>query len=256
MLERWRTPECLSSYEVLVEETVSLRRESRLLDLACGDGYLLGLLSRRGFSDLVGVDWSPEELAGARERLGPGAELHCQDACALTLPDGSVDMAMSHLALMLMAPVEPVLAEIARVVKPGGCLVAVVNRYVQDPVNEVYRRWLHRTTAELGLDRLRLGDPRAFAVEGLRELLRGQHFDSESLLIRDFEVRANATPSALWSSLRLSYDVFQLPESAQAALERGILRDWEPLRDEDGLLTCAMGMRFVKCRTPPSCRQP
>jgi SAM-dependent methyltransferase len=254
MLERWQTPEGRSSYQVIADETGVLSRDSRLLDLACGDGYLLDLLARLGFSNLIGVDLSLEELSRARERLGPCAELSCQDAHALTLPAGSVEVVVCHMALMLMEPVEPVLAEIARILEPGGRFIAVVNRYIHDPVLEVYRRRLHRTTAEIGMNRLHLGDPRAFTAEGLCELIDGQGFDREALTIQDFEVRTRAMPSVLWSMLRLTYDVFQLPESAQATLEGRLLRGWESLMDEAGLLTCSMGMRLLKCHTPLSSR--
>jgi SAM-dependent methyltransferase len=241
-LAPWRTREGRTSYEVLVEETAALPRESRLLDVACGDGTLLHLLSQAGIGDVVGVDQSPEELARARaEALPP-----------LPLPDRSVDMAVCHMALMVIEPVEPVLAEIARVLRPGGRFVAVVNRYVVDPVNEVYRKWLHRTRAEAGLPRLRVGDPRAYTAEGLAELIGSQAFDARSLVIRDVDLHTRATPEALWASLRLLYDVFDLPEEVQARVERRVLRAWEPHVDEEGMLSCAMGIRKITCCAPPS----
>jgi SAM-dependent methyltransferase len=250
MLGPWRTPEGRTSYDVLVDETAALPRESRLLDVACGDGHLLSLLAEAGFRDLVGVDQSPEELGRARERLGPGAELYCQQLPPLPLPDRSVDMAVCHMAMMLIEPLEPTLAEIARVLRPGGGLVAILNRYVVHPVYEVFRKWLYRTTAEAGLTRIRLGDPRSKTIEGLTELIQGLAFDGESLVIRDFETHMRAAPPALWASLRLLYDVCQLPEAAQATVERRVLRAWEPHMDEEGLLSCTMGVRLLKCRTP------
>jgi SAM-dependent methyltransferase len=256
MLEPWRTREGRTSYQVMVDEVASLPRESRLLDLACGDGYLLSLLAQDGFRNLVGVDQSPEELARARARLGPGAELHCQEARTLPVPDASVDMTVCHWALMVVEPVDPILAEVARVLRPGSSLVAIVNRYLVDPVNEVYRKWMHRTTAEAGLTRVRVGDPRAYTTEGLTELIRGQAFDGESLIIHDFEVSTRLAPPALWASLRLMYDVFQLPSSAEATLERRLLSAWKPHLDGEGLLTCAMGLRLLRCRTPALRTQP
>lgn len=250
MLEPWRTPDGRTSYQVMVDEVAALPRDARLLDLACGDGYLLSLLAQDGFRHLIGVDQSPEELARARARLGPGAELHCQEVSALPLPDASIDVAVCHWALMVIEPVEAALAQLARVLRPGSGLVAIVNRYVVDPVNEVYRKWLHRTTAEAGLTRVRLGDPRAFTVEGLTELIRGQALDEASVTLRDFELSTRLSPPALWASLRLMYDVFQLPSSAQATLERRLLRAWEPHVDGEGLLSCTMGVRLLRCRTP------
>ncbi len=249
-LAPWRTREGRTSYEVLVEQTATLPRSSRLLDVACGDGHLLHLLAQAGLRDVVGVDQSPEELARARERLGPGAELHCQQVPPLPLPDGSVDVVVCHMALMLLEPLEPILAEIARVLAPGAGFVAIVNRYVVDPVNEIYRKWLHRTTAEAGLARFRVGDPRVYTTEGLTELVRGPAFDEQSLVIRDVDLHARTTPAALWGSLRRLYDVFQLPEDVRAKVERRVLLAWEPLVDQDGMLSCTMGIRILACRTP------
>lgn len=44
MLEPWQTPDGRSSYQLIVDEVAPLARSSRILDLACGDGYLLNLL--------------------------------------------------------------------------------------------------------------------------------------------------------------------------------------------------------------------
>lgn len=84
--ERWRDDHGRTSYEVPVE---ALAPTGRVLDLACGDGYLLAMLERRGRADLVGVDRSVHGLAAARERLGPGVELVGDDARALSLLDQS-----------------------------------------------------------------------------------------------------------------------------------------------------------------------
>src|SRR5262249_59326426 len=42
------------------------------------------------------------------------------DAGQMPLPDASCDVVLSHMALHIMTPVEPVLCEVARVLKPGG----------------------------------------------------------------------------------------------------------------------------------------
>lgn len=247
-LEPWRTREGDNSYQVMVREVAAWPRGSKILDLACGDGYLLSQLSQAGFSNLVGVDQSPEELARARQRLGPSVDLHCQEARALPLSDASIDLVVCHWALMILEPVEPILAEIARVLRPNGGFIAIVNRYLVDPVNEVYRKWLHRTTVEAGLTRVRIGDPRALTRDGLTALIAGPAFDERSLAIRDFEVHVHTSPATLWSSLRLMYEVFQLPASSEATLERRLLSAWEPHRDTDGMLSCSMGALLLSCR--------
>lgn len=247
--ERWRDDRGRTSYEVLVEAVDAIAPTGRVLDLACGDGYLLAMLERRGLCELVGVDRSAQELAAARERLGPNVELVCDDARALTLPDHSVEVVTCHMALMLMAPISRVLSEIARVLVPGGHVLAVVCRAFNGPLWEIYRRQLQRVTADAGLDRLRLGDHRVFSVEGIREILAVHPQYREDLRIEDFSIRATATPQELWSLLRLLYDVYRLPPAAVVTLEQRLISVWEPLVDDEGRVTCTMDMRLLHIRT-------
>lgn len=66
-----------SSYAALTEVVPASSQAFQLLDLACGEGYLLGLLAARRQHGLMlnGVDMSAAELALARERLGTQAKL-------------------------------------------------------------------------------------------------------------------------------------------------------------------------------------
>jgi SAM-dependent methyltransferase len=91
------------------------------LDAACGTGrhtaYLAGLGHRT-----IGADGSPEMLALARAKV-PEAELHEASLDDLPLADDSVDLAVCAIALSHVPDLEPVLAELVRVLRPGGHLV-------------------------------------------------------------------------------------------------------------------------------------
>ncbi len=118
-----------SSYQVLAD-AADLREGMTVLDLACGSGALTALIARRvgACGRAVGVDLNAAELALARARCrdcGNVAFLH-ESAERLSLPDASVDAVLCHLALMLFEPVGPVLAEIGRILRPGGMLAGVV----------------------------------------------------------------------------------------------------------------------------------
>lgn len=247
MLRSFRDAEGRSSYDVIADEVSGMPRQACLLDLACGDGYLLELLAGRDFERLVGIDRSAEEIEAAKLRLGPGVELHCQDASALPLPDGSMDAVLCHMALMLMDPVEPVLGEISRVLAPGGRLLAVINRRHPDPACEVFSRELRRVTLEAGLERLRLGPPDIYTTAGLRALLSRSALDETQASIQDFVVGVRATPPELWTLFEAMYDVFRLPEPSQAALARALLDAWGALADDRGELGAEMGMRLLVC---------
>ena len=95
----------------------------RVLDVGCGTGRLAALLAGAG-AEVVGVDLSPAMLAVAAQRA-PG-RLACADAARLPLPDASVDAAVTVATLEFTHDPAAVLAEMARVVRPGGRVVAAV----------------------------------------------------------------------------------------------------------------------------------
>ncbi|QIN80501.1 methyltransferase domain-containing protein [Rubrobacter marinus] len=106
---------------------LGLRPEGRLLLAGVGSGLDLPHLPRdaRG----LGVDLSDGMLRRARARKGelgmPNFELRKMDAQALDLPDESFDAVYLPLIVTVAADGPRVLAEAARVAKPGAPLVVV-----------------------------------------------------------------------------------------------------------------------------------
>jgi len=91
------------------------------IDVACGTGDLAELAAAAG-AYALGVDFAPSMLGAARRRR-PGALLVRADAAALPLADGVGDAVVCGFALRNFVAIPPVLAEAARVLKPGGRLV-------------------------------------------------------------------------------------------------------------------------------------
>ncbi len=120
-----------TSYDLLVDEVPA--DAASVLDLACGDGPVLQRLRARGHARLVGLDQSQAELAAARRRLGPEAELVHGLAQALPFPDSSFEAVSCHMALMLMDQPAEVISELHRVLVPGGTLAFVVGRWEGTP---------------------------------------------------------------------------------------------------------------------------
>jgi SAM-dependent methyltransferase len=87
------------------------------LDLGCGPGLVAGALARRGWQ-VVGADFSAPMLAEAR-RTGVGAGWVQARAEALPLRAGAVALVTCGTAFHWFAPA-PTLAEMARVLAPGG----------------------------------------------------------------------------------------------------------------------------------------
>jgi ubiquinone/menaquinone biosynthesis C-methylase UbiE len=90
----------------------------RLLDVACGPGWVSAAAAGRGAS-VVGVDMSSAMLAEAR-RLHPGLELQVGDAESLPFPDRSFDAVVMNFGLLHVGRPEQALTEAHRVLRPGG----------------------------------------------------------------------------------------------------------------------------------------
>ncbi len=107
--------------EPVVREIVDALPVGVALDAACGTGRYAEFLTRRGHR-VVGVDGSPDMLARARTRV-PQAEFLLGDLHRLPVADAGADLVVCGLALTHVPALEPVLAEFARVLRPGGHLV-------------------------------------------------------------------------------------------------------------------------------------
>jgi SAM-dependent methyltransferase len=109
----------------------------RVLEVGCGSAPCSRWLRRAG-ADVVGVDISAGMLARAAElgrSTGVVVPLLQADAGALPLADGAVDLACSAFgALPFVADAGAVLAEVARVLRPGGRFVASVNHPMRWPM--------------------------------------------------------------------------------------------------------------------------
>lgn len=91
------------------------------LDAACGTGRHAAHLAERGHA-VIGVDISAGMLAAAKAKV-PGADFHQADLSQLPIPDQHVDLVVCALALTHVPELAPVLAEFARILRPGGHLV-------------------------------------------------------------------------------------------------------------------------------------
>jgi SAM-dependent methyltransferase len=95
----------------------------RLIEVGAGFGRLAGEYT--GYREAVLLDASEVHVAAALETLGDDPRFHITlgDALALPFADGSFDAAVCVRMLHHFRDPEPVIAELARVVKAGGILV-------------------------------------------------------------------------------------------------------------------------------------
>jgi SAM-dependent methyltransferase len=120
-----------------------------LVDIGCGTGFHLPRLAARG-ARVVGVEPHLPLVARARARLsdagladaGPrAAAVLAGDAEALPLADASVDVVHARWAYFFGAGCEPGLAEVERVLRPGGTAVVVDN----DVTRSTFGAWFRRS---------------------------------------------------------------------------------------------------------------
>lgn len=93
----------------------------RALDAACGTGRHTKYLVERGHH-VIGIDATPAMLAKARTDL-PAVPFRIGDLLALPLETASVDAVVCALTLTHFARLDPPIAELSRVLRPGGRLI-------------------------------------------------------------------------------------------------------------------------------------
>ena len=108
-------------------ELLDVRAGARVLDLGFGGGLTFDPLLERG-ATIVGIDRAEDMVAAAasrrREDVGAGRlALHAADVTALPLGDGAVDRALTVNTVYFWPDLAPALAELHRVLSPGGRIV-------------------------------------------------------------------------------------------------------------------------------------
>ncbi|GED21817.1 malonyl-ACP O-methyltransferase [Halomonas halmophila] len=123
-----------------------------LLDLGCGPGELTARLARH-YDDhchVEGLDLAPGMLDEARRRHPQPIRWICGDAGMLPQADASLDLVISNLAIQWCPDLDRVLAEIHRVLKPGGR--ALLNTLAPGTLREVNQAWSQPGRAAALLD--------------------------------------------------------------------------------------------------------
>ncbi len=134
---------------------------SRVLDVATGTGDLAIALARRvgPGGTTVACDFSEVMLELAR-RKAPGIEFTWGDALALDYADDAFDAATVGFGARNFDDLERGVAEMTRVVRPGGRVVILeITTPTKPPLSTFFRVWFDRLVPALG--RL-AGDPEAY----------------------------------------------------------------------------------------------
>lgn len=174
------------TWETLTRALLQLLETGDVLDIASGDGVTAELLAPHARS-IVCVDASERVVDAATKRLAPfrNVEVHRGDMHALALEDGRFDLVLMLHALTYSEHPAKAVAEAARVLRPGGKLLAAT-----------LRRHDHRAVVE-PFDHRNLGftesDLNTLATQAHLEVLscirltrerKAPHFEVISLLAR------------------------------------------------------------------------
>ncbi len=158
-------------------------------DVGTGTGVLALELARLGVR-VVAVDHSEAMLDAARAKLDAedveGVELRRGDAAHLPLDDASVDAAFAHMVLHYLPSPADALAEMGRVVKPGGRVVVV-------DFEEHDRDWMRE---ELGVQWL------GFPLDDVRAWLRAAGLEDVRVEHTDAAARSTDLPATFIASAR------------------------------------------------------
>jgi SAM-dependent methyltransferase len=116
------------AYEAVVE-----MRPRRLLDIGCGPGDITERFARELGADVKAIDVSPRMVELTRAR---GIDAQVADAEQLPFGDGEFDCAFAGWVLYHVPALDQAIAECARVLQPGGRLVA--STYDKDNLEELW----------------------------------------------------------------------------------------------------------------------
>jgi len=122
----------------MIKEKISF--QGNISDIGCGTGELIEILSKETSHKLIGIDYSPEMLEQARLRLsGTGnAELRLGELEHLPMKNQEIDTAIMNMVLHHISQPELPIAEVYRVLKPGGTFIlSDFEKHDQEKIKEI-----------------------------------------------------------------------------------------------------------------------
>jgi SAM-dependent methyltransferase len=207
---------------------VAPRGDESALDVACGPGLLAQAFAPH-VREYVGVDLTPamveKATAIAREVSLRNARFQVADAFRLPFEANTFDLVLTRLALHHLPDPRPAVREMARVLRPGGCL-AVFDM----TTSEITEEAAYHTVVE------RLRDPshaRALPLSELVQILRLTGLELDKVDALDYEQDAEDWIARAEQSTDDATQARELIAAAIGTRKFGGKKVW---RDEDGKL--------------------
>lgn len=138
------------------------------LDLACGTGDIAFALAEGG-ADVVGLDITHRMVELARRKQPHGVTFVTGDMMALPFADAQFDIVTTGYGIRNVPVIQPAIAEIARVLRPGGAFLSLdFNRPVNRAVRGVYLAYLTVVGSALGFVLHRAPDTYRYIAESIK----------------------------------------------------------------------------------------
>lgn len=225
---------------------LALPRGLRWLDVGCGSGAFTALLAERAApAELHGIDRSAAMLAHARDRLRENVQLHEGDTTALPFAAARFDVAVMPLVIVFIDDPDRAVAEMRRVVRPGG----TVATYIWDLPQGFPYYTAFAILRDLGVLPDRVAADESTALPQLQALW--QRAGLQNVATAAFSVRQRYPDfAAYWQALQDSASIgerFAALSEATRQNVRDALRDRLPVA-ADGSITLAARAHAVRGR--------
>ena len=187
----------------------ALGTETHALELGCGTGLFLEQVAAACAADITALDLSEHLLDRARARLGDRARLVCGNAEQMPFPDAAFDVVYGSSVLHHL-DVPRALAEVRRVLRPGGRLVFAEPNLVNPQVTVMFK--LGATKRYFGVSPDEMAFTRCYARRVLERL------GFADVEVRPFDFVHPAVPAPLIRAVaRLGRALERLPAVRELA---------------------------------------
>jgi ubiquinone/menaquinone biosynthesis C-methylase UbiE len=246
-----------SSYEVLARAAAAVGGRD-VLDVGCGNGCLVNELLEAFPRDtqFTGIDMCAAEIDAARTTFAAERRVRFERVRAETLPfgDQSFDTVTAHQTLNFFPDPRPALAEIFRVLRPGGALVFAQNRALPEELNYVRLLRAGQAVAKQQYPKMIApvdADRRIYHASGIRDLLKeSAKFDLERMKHETFSVGAMMTPETAASTFARIYIIASIP-SNEAIFAAIVARAREiAAEDRSDVIDLELPFHLVEVRKP------
>jgi ubiquinone/menaquinone biosynthesis C-methylase UbiE len=231
--ERYFVPAIARPVATLLLDAAALEAGERVVDVACGTGIVARLAAEQVGSagSVVGVDVAPDMIDVARSTAasaGLTIEWREGDAASLPVPDGSFDVVLCQMGLMLFADKPAALSEMRRVLDAGGRLTLSTPGTINRPMEilaEGLARHINPDLAGFVHAVFSMDDPAEH-----EQLLRDAGFGQVQAGVAAATTHLPPARDFLWQYINLTplgAFVGPAPDAAKAALEQDVVGQWE-----------------------------